>query len=64
MVTLWPSEEALAYLCMKRPHMFKGKSIIEIGAGLGLAGLVLAATSEAKCVIVTDGNSRAVEHLR
>ena len=64
MVTVWPSEEALAFLCVKRKDLFKGKNVIEIGSGLGLAGLAIAATSEAKSVVITDGNSDTVERLR
>ena len=64
MVTVWPSEEALAYLCVKRRDVFKGKNVIEIGAGLGLAGMAIAATSEANMVVVTDGNSETVDRIR
>ena len=64
LVTVWPSEEALAYLCVRRAGIFKGKSVIEIGAGAGVAGLALAAVSEARFVFLTDGNSDTVDRLR
>lgn len=63
-VTLWPSEEALAFLCAKRAGDFEGKVVIEVGSGLGLAGLAIAATTKAKAVLLTDGNSDAVDRLR
>mmetsp|Transcript_4185 Transcript_4185/g.12203 ORF Transcript_4185/g.12203 Transcript_4185/m.12203 type:complete len:182 (+) Transcript_4185:186-731(+) len=63
-VTVWPSEEALGYVCSKRAGAFEGKVVVEVGSGLGLAGLAIAATTKAKLVVLTDGNSDAVSRLR
>ncbi|KAG8662814.1 hypothetical protein MANES_01G147000v8 [Manihot esculenta] len=41
----WPSEEVLAYFCLSHADM--SKRVIELGSGYGLAGLVIAATTEA-----------------
>ncbi|CAN1226932.1 Calmodulin-lysine N-methyltransferase [Linum perenne] len=41
----WPSEDVLAYFCLS--HVDISKRVIELGAGYGLAGLVIAAISEA-----------------
>lgn len=35
-----PSEEVLAWLICKNPELFEGKYCLELGAGLGLAGLM------------------------
>ncbi|KAL0646366.1 hypothetical protein Bca4012_044657 [Brassica carinata] len=59
----WPSEEVLAYLCMSQPDCFRGKRVIELGSGYGLAGLVIAAATEASEVVVSDENPQVVNCL-
>ncbi|CAO2831316.1 unnamed protein product [Amaranthus hypochondriacus] len=61
LVCPWPSEEVLSYYCLSHVDMFRSKTIIELGAGYGLAGLVIAAVSEASEVVVSDGNPQVVE---
>jgi tRNA1(Val) A37 N6-methylase TrmN6 len=41
-----PSEEVLAWLVCKNPALFENKYCLELGAGLGLAGLMYAASVE------------------
>jgi len=58
-----PCEEALATwvaACQKR---FKKKRILEIGSGVGLAGLVAAVCTPAKHVELTDGDPSVVQML-
>ncbi|XP_010679922.1 calmodulin-lysine N-methyltransferase isoform X2 [Beta vulgaris subsp. vulgaris] len=64
LVCPWPSEEVLAYYCLSHADMFRSKSVIELGAGYGLAGLIIAATSEASEVMITDGNPQVVEYIQ
>uniref|UniRef100_A0A2C9WKT1 Calmodulin-lysine N-methyltransferase n=1 Tax=Manihot esculenta TaxID=3983 RepID=A0A2C9WKT1_MANES len=45
LICQWPSEEVLAYFCLSHADM--SKRVIELGSGYGLAGLVIAATTEA-----------------
>ncbi|WZZ89354.1 hypothetical protein YC2023_117933 [Brassica napus] len=59
----WPSEEVLAYLCLSQPDCFRGKRVIELGSGYGLAGLVIAAATEASEVVVSDENPQVVNCL-
>jgi predicted nicotinamide N-methyase len=67
----WPAEEVLAHLLLSSPPVFDVQSqsctVLEIGAGAGLAGLLLAASTPAR-VILTDGNrgvvATAVENIR
>ena len=40
---------------------FRSKRVIELGAGYGLAGLVIAAVTEASEVVITDGNPQVVD---
>uniref|UniRef100_A0A6N2M435 Calmodulin-lysine N-methyltransferase n=1 Tax=Salix viminalis TaxID=40686 RepID=A0A6N2M435_SALVM len=56
LVCQWPSEDVLAYFCLSHADMFRSKRVIELGSGYGLAGLVIAATTEASEVVISDGN--------
>lgn len=60
----WPSEEILSYYCLSHADMFRSKKIIELGAGYGLAGLVIAAASEASEVVISDGNPQVIEYIQ
>ncbi|XP_057545581.1 calmodulin-lysine N-methyltransferase [Amaranthus tricolor] len=64
LVCPWPSEEVLSYYCLSHADMFRSKTVIELGAGYGLAGLVIAAVSEASEVVVSDGNPQVVEYIQ
>lgn len=61
LVCPWPSEEILSYYCLSHADMFRSKRIIELGAGYGLAGLVIATVSEASEVVISDGNPQVVD---
>uniref|UniRef100_M8BIV5 Calmodulin-lysine N-methyltransferase n=1 Tax=Aegilops tauschii TaxID=37682 RepID=M8BIV5_AEGTA len=56
LVCCWPSEEVLAFYCINRSDMFRSKRVLELGAGYGLAGLVIAASANAGEVVISDGN--------
>lgn len=64
LVCPWPSEEILSYYCLSHADMFRSKRIIELGAGYGLAGIVIAAASEASEVVISDGNPQVVDYIR
>ncbi|KAJ6990427.1 hypothetical protein NC653_018851 [Populus alba x Populus x berolinensis] len=61
LVCQWPSEDVLAYFCLSHADMFRSKRVIELGSGYGLAGLVIAATTEALEVVISDGNPVVVD---
>lgn len=42
-IMLWPSAVALAYEIAARAEEFRGRSVMELGAGVGLPGLAAAA---------------------
>uniref|UniRef100_A0A0D9VRT4 Calmodulin-lysine N-methyltransferase n=1 Tax=Leersia perrieri TaxID=77586 RepID=A0A0D9VRT4_9ORYZ len=60
LVCCWPSEEVLAYYCINHPDLFRSKKVLELGAGYGLAGLVIAASTDADEVVISDGNPQVV----
>ena len=55
---VWPSAVALADELFLRPQLVSGKRCLELGAGLGLAGLA-AALAGAERVLLSDRESRA-----
>ncbi|TYI41036.1 hypothetical protein ES332_A02G206000v1 [Gossypium tomentosum] len=62
-VCQWPSEDVLAYYCLSHADMFRSKRVIELGSGYGLAGLTIAATTEALEVVISDGNPQVVDYI-
>ncbi|XP_076914617.1 calmodulin-lysine N-methyltransferase-like [Bidens hawaiensis] len=64
LVCSWPSEEVLAYYCLSQLDLFRSKRVIELGSGYGLAGLVIAAATEASEVVISDGNPQVVEYIQ
>src|SRR3989344_1127051 len=43
------------------PHACRNKRVCEVGAGLGLAGLVAATHLSCASVLITDGNDKAAQ---
>ncbi|KAK4844333.1 hypothetical protein QYF36_018954 [Acer negundo] len=64
LVCHWPSEDVLAFFCLSHVDMFRSKRVIELGSGYGLAGLVIAATTEALEVVISDGNPQVVDYIQ
>lgn len=64
---LWPSEELLAYWCLKNPQQFADKvAVLELGAGMtGLAGLAAskAISGQSSKIIISDGNEQCLRFL-
>ena len=61
---VWPSEEELAYYCLRNSEVFEHKHVIELGGGMTcLASFVVAQCSDASSVCCTDGNPVSVENI-
>lgn len=65
-LTLWRASDYLCQFQMDNLHLFQNKHILEIGAGLGLNGILAwrASCSSNSEVCITDGDSDALVHLR
>mmetsp|Transcript_14999 Transcript_14999/g.41536 ORF Transcript_14999/g.41536 Transcript_14999/m.41536 type:complete len:324 (-) Transcript_14999:57-1028(-) len=63
-LTLWRAAELLCdYMVQEQATFIHNKSCLELGAGLGLVG-ILAHHLNAKRVIMTDGDTATLENLR
>jgi predicted nicotinamide N-methyase len=62
-LTLWRAAEHLCQYMVQHSELIQGKRVVELGAGLGLCG-ILAHRLGGSSVCITDGDSDALVHLR
>lgn len=61
---VWVSVSLSADLLLHDPSLTEGRRLIELGAGVGLAGLVAADCTNAASVVITDGDQEVVKYIR
>ena len=62
-VTLWQAAPRLASFLQNHPEVCSGKSVLELGAGLGLCGIT-AYYLGAQSVMMTDGDTQTLQQMR
>ena len=62
--TVWGSSVVLARFIEARAGLFATQSLLELGAGCGVAGLWAAARASPACVYLSDYNELTVSNLR
>jgi predicted nicotinamide N-methyase len=61
---LWEAGATLAEYLLRDPCLVKGKRVVELGAGVGLTGLVAAGCCGASSVCLTDYTDASLDNLR
>ena len=62
-VTLWQASPRLAKYLQSHTEICKGKTVLEVGAGLGLCGIT-AYYAGAKNIVMTDGDTKTLKGMR
>ena len=60
----WAAGMALTELLSARPELIERKNVIELGGGVGVTGIVSAATVEMESILITDFADDIVENLK
>ncbi|XP_023021187.2 protein-lysine N-methyltransferase EEF2KMT [Leptinotarsa decemlineata] len=60
----WQASLALSEWLLQNKSLFTHKTVLELGSGIGLTGLVLARECSAKCVFLTDCHETVLKILR
>ena len=56
--SIWPASLAGAVWACERPELFDGKSVLELGSGVGCLGVAVAATTSAARVVLSDKDAQ------
>ncbi|KRT83598.1 methyltransferase, partial [Oryctes borbonicus] len=59
----WQASLALSEWCLRNRELFKNKTVLELGAGVGLTGLVISLNCDPKTYYFTDCHSVVLETL-
>lgn len=62
-LTLWRASEHLSSFCHAHADLFRGKRVLELGAGIGNVSILIDKLRLAKMVVATDGDDDTVELL-
>ncbi len=60
---IWEAGIILARWVQANSTLFQEKSVLELGSGVGIGGLAVAAFTEASRVLLSDYNSEVVKHV-
>lgn len=62
-LVMWPAGFLLCEFALDHPELFRGKRILELGAGIGLTSVVCARYTRPKAIIATDFDTRALQNI-
>lgn len=57
----WRAAEHLASFVYSHPERFQNKTVLELGAGLGLVSILLSKMNIARALVATDGDNDTVD---
>ena len=60
---MWLGSEVLSQYLLQQPKLIRNKTVLELGAGLGLVGITCHFIGASK-VILTDGDTKVLDNLR
>ncbi|CAN0057212.1 unnamed protein product, partial [Ectocarpus sp. 13 AM-2016] len=60
---VWEAGRALAEFCLAHSGLLRGKRVLELGAGIGMTGMAVAASCGAAEVVLTDYAPRVLANL-
>ena len=63
-LTLWRASDYLCEYQVENVDIFDGKRVLELGAGLGLNGILVWLMTKRSTIVITDGDTTALVHLR
>ncbi|KAL7537725.1 hypothetical protein ACHAXR_008020 [Thalassiosira sp. AJA248-18] len=63
-MSVWKGSEILCQYLIEHPDLIRNKRILELGAGVGLCGIVSAKVLGASSVLLTDGDHMVLRNLR
>lgn len=63
-MSIWKGSEIMYTYLRQHSDIIKDKTVLELGAGCGLCGLVCALALQAKSVLISDGDCQVLTNLR
>ena len=63
-ISIWRGSEILCSFLLSNPEVVRSKRVLEIGAGVGLCGIVCATWTKPASIIITDGDLKVLNNLR
>eukprot|EP00752_Nemacystus_decipiens_P003848 g3540.t1 len=60
---VWEAGRALSEFCLAHSELLEGRSVLELGAGIGMTGMAVAASCGARQVVLTDYAPKVLSNL-